>query len=94
MGKSPAIGIVLGITALVVLIPVLLQMKNDGRRFTDVWGYFVFAAGLLGVAAGYAFFTGAPRTLLAVGGLAAALLGLFVQHRDRDRDRDSVDRND
>lgn len=82
--KSTAIGVVLAITALVVLIPVLLQMKNDGRQFRDVWGHFVFVAGLLSVAAGYALFDDARQHYLAIGGLAAALVGLFVQHRDKD----------
>ncbi len=80
------IGIILAVTALVVLVPVLLQMRTDGRRFRDVWGHFVFVGGLLCVAAGYAFFADVRQRYLAVGGLAAALIGLFVQHRDRDSD--------
>ncbi|MEO5509480.1 MAG: hypothetical protein ABIS27_02555 [Longimicrobiales bacterium] len=84
--KSPAVGIILGITALVVLIPVLLQMRTDGRKLRNVWGHFVFVTGMLCVAAGYAFFADARQRYLAIGGLAAALLGLFVQHRDKDSD--------
>jgi hypothetical protein len=84
--KSTAIGVILGITALVVLIPVLMQMRTDGRKLRDVWGHFVFVAGLLCVAAAYAFFADARQTYLAIFGLVAALLGLFVQHRDKDSD--------
>ena len=80
------VGVILGITALVVLIPVVLQMRTDGRRLKDVWGHLLFAAGLLCVAAGYSFFADARQKYLAVGGLAAALIGLFVQHRDKDSD--------
>lgn len=84
--KSTPIGIMLAVTALVVLIPVLLQMRTDGRKLRDVWGHFVFVAGLLCVAAGYGLFTGGRQKTLAIGGLAAALVGLFVQHRDKDSD--------
>lgn len=86
--KSTPIGIVLGVTAMVVLVPVLLQMRTDGRKFRDVWGHFVFVAGLLCVAAGYGLFADNRQRYLAFGGLAAALIGLFVQHRDKDNDND------
>jgi hypothetical membrane protein len=86
MHRSTAVGVILTITALVVLIPVILQIRNDGRRFADVWGHFVFVAGLLCVAAGYGLFDDMRQRYLAIGGLAAALIGLFIQHRDKDRD--------
>jgi uncharacterized membrane protein YfcA len=84
--RSITIGVILGITALAVAVPVLLQMRSDERRLSEVWGHFIFIAGLLAVAAGYAFFADERQYYLAVGGLIAALLGLFIQHRDRDRD--------
>ena len=84
--KSPVVGILLAITALVVLVPVVLQMRTDGRRLRDVWGHLVFGLGLLCVAAGYALFADVRQRYLAVGGLALALIGLFVQHRDKDTD--------
>jgi hypothetical protein len=88
--RSPAIGIILAVTALVVLVPVLLQMRTDGRRLRDVWGHLIFVGGLLCVAAAYFFFADGRQWYLAVFGLAAALIGLFVQHRDRDSDGDGV----
>jgi hypothetical protein len=84
--KNPVIGIILGLTALVVLVPVIIQMRTDGRKFVNVWGHFLFVAGLLCVAAAYGLFADRRQQYLAMGGLAAALLGLFVQHRDKDRD--------
>ncbi len=84
--KSRAVGAVLAFTAMVVMIPVLLQIRTDGRKLRDVWGHFLFVAGLLCVAAGYALFADVRQRYLAIAGLAAALLGLFVQHRDRDSD--------
>jgi hypothetical protein len=82
--KSRAVGIILGITALVVLVPVILQLRARERRFADVWGHFIFVAGLLCVAAGYGLFADRRQRYLAIGGLVAALIGLFIQHRDKD----------
>lgn len=82
--KSTPIGVILAITALVVLVPVILQLRARERRFADVWGHFLFVAGLLCVAAAYGLFADTRQRYLAVGGLAAALIGLFVQHRDKD----------
>jgi hypothetical protein len=82
--KSRAVGIILGITALVVLVPVVLQLRAKERRFQDVWGHFLFVAGLLCVAAGYGLFADVRQRYMAAGGLAAALIGLFIQHRDKD----------
>jgi hypothetical protein len=84
--QNKVVGVILGITALVVLVPVVLQMRTDGRRLRDVCGHLLFAAGLLCVAAGYGLFADSRQQYLAGGGLAAALIGLFVQHRDTDSD--------
>lgn len=82
--RDLVVGIILGITAIVVLFPVLLQLQAKERVFGDVWGHFIFVAGLIAVACGYALFSGTQQRALAIGGLAAALIGLFIQHRDRD----------
>ena len=84
-GRSTTIGVVLAVTAMVVAIPVVLQLRSHERRLRDVWGHFVFVAGLLVVAAAYAFQADEAQYYMSVGGLIAALFGLFIQHRDTDR---------
>ena len=86
MPRSTTIGVILAVTAVVVAAPVMLQLRSGERRLRDVWGHFVFIAGLLVVAAAYAFFVDERQYWLSVGGLVAALFGLFIQHRDADRD--------
>ena len=86
MPRSTTIGVILAVTAMIVLIPVVLQLRSGERRVRDVWGHFVFVAGLLAVAAAYAFLVDERQYWLSVGGLVCALFGLFIQHRDADRD--------
>jgi hypothetical protein len=70
------------LTALVVLFPVVLQLRQGESRMRDVWGYFIFIVGLLLIAAGD---IGPGRTyqaLLSIAGAVAALAGLIVQSRN------------
>jgi hypothetical protein len=67
------------VTALVVLFPVVLQLRQGESRLRDVWGYFAFILGLLLIAAGD---TDAGRNWqapLTIAGVLAALLGLIAQ---------------
>ena len=75
MPRSTTIGVILAVTATIVLVPVMLQLRSGERRLRDVWGHFLFVAGLLVVAAAYAFFTDEHKYWLSVGGLVGALFG-------------------
>jgi hypothetical protein len=84
MENSTAIGIFLMVTGLVILVPVILQLREGRFRWQEVWGMFVLVGGFLLVGAAYALLHGAALRNLAVLGLGAILFGLFVQHKRQD----------
>ena len=75
------IGIFLVISAFIVLFPVVLQVRLGESSLGAVWGYLVFVAGLLVVAAGDSTAGRAHQFELALAGVIAALLGLLIQSR-------------
>jgi hypothetical protein len=84
MEQNRTMGFFLMATGLLVLVPVVLQLRARDYALREVWGYFVFVLGLFAVGFGYAFFEGADQRRLSLGGLAAVLIGLFfVQYTDR-----------
>jgi hypothetical protein len=85
MDSNGVIGIFLFVTALVILVPVVLQIRDGRFHWREVWGMFVLVAGFMIVGAGYAFFTGAGQRWWSLIGLGAVLFGLLVQHKRRDR---------
>lgn len=70
------------LTALVVLFPVLLQLRQGESRLREVWGYFVFIVGLLLIAAGDTDFGRVYQAVLTVAGVLASLAGLIAQSRN------------
>lgn len=77
-------GFFLMATAALVLVPVLLQLRSGEYGVRDVVGYLIFILGLFAVGVGYAFFEGHDQRSLALGGLAAVLIGLaVVQYTER-----------
>lgn len=76
-------GVFLMFTAVIVLIPVFLQLRAREYDWRAVWGYLLFAAGLFSVGASYSFFDGDARRNLSIAGFAAILIGLFVQEATR-----------
>ena len=70
------------LTALVVLFPVLLQLRQGESRLREVWGYFLFIAGLLLIAAGDTDFFRTYQAALTAAGVLAALAGLIAQSRN------------
>ena len=86
METNTAIGVFLAITGLVILVPVLLQIREGRYRWREVWGIFVLVGGFLLVGAAYALYDGDALRRLALVGLAAVLFGLFVQHKRQDAD--------
>lgn len=84
MENNSAIGIFLMITGLVILVPVILQLRDGRFRWQEVWGMFVLVGGFVLVGAAYTLYDGTALRNLAVVGLGAVLLGLFVQHKRHD----------
>lgn len=77
-------GFFLMITAALVLVPVVLQLRSGEYGVRDVVGYLIFILGLFAVGAGYAFLDGPDQRNVGLGGLAAVLLGLMVvQYTER-----------
>jgi uncharacterized membrane protein YfcA len=83
--SNTMVGTFLLVTALVILVPVLLQIRDGRFHWRDVWGMFVLVAGFAIVGIGFAFFAGGQQRLLSLIGLGGVLFGLFVQHKRRDR---------
>lgn len=75
--------ILLAGTALIVVVPVMIQMAREGYRLRQVWGHLVFGAGMLLVAAGYGLYDDVRQGWLAGIGFALAVLGMLAQHRSR-----------
>lgn len=84
MEQNRTMGFFLMATALLVLVPVVLQLRARDYALREVWGYFIFVLGLFAVGSAYAFLDGADLRRLSLGGLAAVLIGLFfVQYNER-----------
>lgn len=71
-------GIFLMVTAALIFVPVLLQIRAGDFRFKDIWAYILFAAGLFAVGAAYAFLDATDRRNLAAAGVVAMLVGLVA----------------
>ncbi|HSJ08798.1 MAG TPA: hypothetical protein VK928_02765 [Longimicrobiales bacterium] len=81
METRTGLGVFLLVTALVILVPVVWQIREGRFTARQVWGIFVLVAGLASVGAGYAFFTDDAQRALTIGGLGAVVFGLLVHHR-------------
>ena len=86
MENNTAIGVFLMVTGLVILVPVLLQIREGRYRWREAWGIFVLVAGFLLVGLAYSLYDGNALRRLALVGLGAVLFGLFVQHKRHDAD--------
>jgi hypothetical protein len=75
------VGIFLIISAVIVLFPVVMQLRLGESRIRDVWGYLVFIAGLVLVAVGDSALARGLRLELAIAGVITALAGLLIQSR-------------
>lgn len=85
MDSNSIVGIFLIVTAFVILVPVLLQIRDGRFHWREVWGLFVLVAGFVMVGAAYMFLAGEEQRWLALLGLGAVLFGLLVQHKRRER---------
>ncbi|MGH7464087.1 MAG: hypothetical protein ACREK1_02865 [Longimicrobiales bacterium] len=85
MDSNSIVGIFLLVTALVILVPVVLQIRDGRFHWREVWGMFVLVGGFAIVAASYFFLTGPGHRWISLFGLGAVLFGLLVQHKRRER---------
>jgi hypothetical protein len=81
MESDRLLGLFLMVTALVVCVPVVMQVRAGEEPLRDMWGYLLFAAGLFVVGIAYALLAAPLQAYAVWGGLAAAIVGLFVHHR-------------
>jgi hypothetical protein len=81
------IGIFLLISAAIVLVPVVLQIRLGESRLRDVWGYMIFVAGLLMVATSDSTVGRPHQARLALIGIMLALAGLLAQPKTPDPNR-------
>jgi hypothetical protein len=86
MDVQRTLGLILIVTALVVCIPVIHQLRQREEKLRDMWGFLLFATGLLAVGVAYALLEPPLRSWAVYGGLAATFGGLLVQHRERHSD--------
>jgi hypothetical protein len=84
MSSDTAVGVFMLLTSVIVLVPVLVQLRDGRFRLREVWGLFVLVAGFATVGLGYALYDGDVRQRVALLGLAAVVFGLLAQHNRRD----------
>lgn len=85
MDSNSVIGVFLLITAFVIFLPVVLQIRDERFHWREVWGMFVLVAGFIMVGCAYMFLGGKEQRWLSLAGLGAVLFGLLVQHKRRER---------
>ena len=83
MERHPVVAVLLTLTALLVIVPVGVQLARREYRLRQVWMQLLIAAGMLVVAVGYGLFEGRRQGWLAAFGFVAALLGMLALQRRR-----------
>lgn len=75
------------VTALIVAIPVVQQMRAREADWKHVWSPVLFVLGLAATGAAYAFGAAQNQRSIAVAGVAAMLLGLLFARKRRNSHR-------
>ena len=70
-------------TALVVAVPVVLQLRAREADWKHAWSPVLFVLGLAATGAAYAFAGHEYQRNIAVAGVAAMLLGLLFAQKTR-----------
>jgi len=78
------LGIFMLVTAVIVLVPVFLQLHARETTLRESWGLLLFASGLVALGLSDSAFADGNAGKLIGAGLAAAILGLLVQTRHGD----------
>jgi hypothetical protein len=84
MSGDTAVGVFMLLTSVIVLVPVVVQLRDGRFRLREVWGLFVIVAGFATVGFGYTFYDGDVRQRVALLGLVAVVFGLLAQHNRHD----------
>ena len=71
-------GAFLMVTACLIMLPVVLQIRAGDFKLKEIWAYLLFASGLFAVGAAYAFLDDQQRRTLAGAGVVAMLVGLLA----------------
>lgn len=71
-------------TSLVVAIPVILQLRAREADWKHAWSPVLFFLGLATTGAAFAFSSPPNQTSIAVGGIAAMLVGLIFAQKTKE----------
>jgi hypothetical protein len=71
------------VTALVVAVPVALQLRSRAADWKYAWSPILFVLGLATVGSAYAFGSAPHQKSIAVVGVAAMLIGLLFAQKSR-----------
>ena len=77
MGAERYAGYFLLLTALIIAVPVIFQMRKRESDFRHAWAPILFFIGLAVTGCAFAFIDSEQQTTIAVGGVAAMLLSLL-----------------
>ena len=71
------------VTALIVAVPVVLQLRAREADWKHAWAPVLFFLGLATTGVGFAFTAPPNQTSIAVGGVVAMLVGLIFSQKTR-----------
>jgi cytochrome bd-type quinol oxidase subunit 2 len=77
MGAEQYAGYFIMLTAVVIAIPVVFQMRAREADFRHAWAPVLFFLGLAAAGAAFAFIDSDKQTSIAVAGVAAMLVSLL-----------------
>lgn len=69
------------VTALLVAVPVILQLRAREADWKHAWAPVLFFLGLAATGSAFAFLAAPIQTSIALGGVAAMLVGLIFSQK-------------
>lgn len=72
------------VTSLIVAVPVILQLRAREADWKYAWSPVLFFVGLATTGAAFAFSAPPNQTSIAVGGVAAMLVGLIFAQKTKE----------
>lgn len=69
------------VTALLVAVPVILQLRAREADWKHAWAPVLFFLGLAATGCAFAFLVAPMQTSIALGGVAAMLVGLIFSQK-------------
>lgn len=77
MGAERYAGYFMLVTAIIIAIPVVLQLRARESNFRHTWAPVLFFIGLAATGSAFAFFSPDKQMSIAVAGVAAMLVSLL-----------------